>query len=183
MIELIEHAERCAVLWHGEQKRKYTGCPYWWHPRDVAALVGSVTTSPSMIAAAWLHDVMEDCGVSYMRLVDEFNPWVAELVGWLTDVSHKSDGSREIRKAKDRDHLRRAPREAKTIKLADLMDNASSISAHDQPFATIYIPEKRLLLDESLKDGDPILWASADKLVRNIESCWLNDWFRSKGAA
>ena len=50
--------------------------------------------------------------------------------------------------------------EAKTIKLADLIDNTKSIVEHDPRFAKVYLEEKRLLL-EVLKDGDETLWQQA----------------------
>ncbi len=50
--------------------------------------------------------------------------------------------------------------------LADLIDNSHSIMAYDPDFARVYLKEKRLLLDEALRDGDPTLWAKADAIVR-----------------
>jgi hypothetical protein len=81
-------------------------------------------------------------------------------------VSRPTDGNREVRKRIDREHTAAAPRAAKTIKLADLIDNSRSIIARDPDFAHVYLGEKRLLLDEALKDGDRFLWAQADEIVR-----------------
>lgn len=53
------------------------------------------------------------------------------------------------------------------MKLADLIDNSRSILARDPDFAKVYIHEKRLLLDEALRDGDPTLWAQADQITRD----------------
>jgi hypothetical protein len=87
-------------------------------------------------------------------------------VRWLTDVSRPEDGNREIRKRIDREHTAQAPAIVKTIKLADLIDNSRSIIAHDPDFAHVYLREKRLLLDEALREGDATLWAMADEIAR-----------------
>lgn len=55
---------------------------------------------------------------------------------------------------------------AKTIKLADLIDNTSTIMKHDPHFAVTYMKEKAKLL-EVLKEGDPTLWKMANDIVIN----------------
>jgi (p)ppGpp synthase/HD superfamily hydrolase len=79
--------ERCALEFattaHASinQRRKYTGEPYIVHPIAVAELVRSVPHTPEMIAAAYLHDVVEDTPVTIEEIREEFGPQVAELVG------------------------------------------------------------------------------------------------------
>jgi (p)ppGpp synthase/HD superfamily hydrolase len=113
-----------------------------------------------MIAAALLHDVVEDCEVPLKELYRLFGGDVAMLVYWLTDVSTGVNANRAVRKEIDRLHIALAPPEAMTIKLADLIDNTKSIVAYDPGFAKIYLAEKRLLLDV-LKEGDETLWTLA----------------------
>ena len=146
------------------QKRKYTGEPYIVHPDEVAALVGSVTDDEAMIAAAYLHDVVEDTCVSLERIRELFGDDVAGLVGMLTDVSRPEDGNRSTRKALDLAHIATACPRAKTIKLADVISNTASISAHDQRFAKTYIPEMMLLLGV-LTEGNQALYAKATAAV------------------
>jgi hypothetical protein len=74
-----------------------------------------------------LHDTVEDTGVELAELRRVFDDDVATLVEWLTDVSRPEDGNRVARKAIDRAHTARAPARAKTVKLADLIDNSRSI--------------------------------------------------------
>jgi len=170
---LIDAAYEFAKEAHGEQKRKYTGEPYINHPVAVAQLVASVTEDCEMIAAALLHDVIEDTAVTYKDLVDTkngFGPHVANLVWWLSDVSRLEDGNRKIRKHLDRLHISGAPSNAKTIKLADLCDNTSSITKYDPGFAKIYMEEKKALLP-LLATGNPVLLLQARTLC--------NDYFRS----
>jgi (p)ppGpp synthase/HD superfamily hydrolase len=94
----------------------------------------------------------------------EFGKQVAALVADLTDVSRFEDGNRQARKCIDREHTAKASPDAKTIKLADLIDNTRSIVAHDPDFAKVYLGEKRQLL-KVLREGDPVLWKLAFDLV------------------
>lgn len=160
-------ARQFAEAAHGSinQRRKYTGEPYIVHPAAVAELVRSVPHTPSMIAAALLHDVVEDTPTSLAAIVVEFGVEVALLVDQLTDVSQPHHGNRAARKAIDRAHTANASAAAKTIKLADLIDNSRSILAHDPAFAEVYLAEKALLL-EVLRDGDAVLWSMAAEMVR-----------------
>jgi hypothetical protein len=93
-----------------------------------------------------------------------FGADIAALVGWLTDVSQPQDGNRAVRKAMDREHTARAPAEAQTIKLADLISNSKSIMAHDPEFARTYLEEKRLLLAVMTR-GDAGLHTEASQYV------------------
>src|SRR5690606_5402490 len=101
MIE--ERARAFATAAHGaiNQKRKYSGEDYIVHPIAVAEIVRSVRHTPNMIAAALLHDTVEDTPIELSDINDEFGYDIAELVYWLTDVSKPSDGNRKARKQKD----------------------------------------------------------------------------------
>ncbi len=161
-VGLVERARTFATAAHAAVKhlRKYTNEAYSVHPAAVAKLVGSVPHTDEMVAAAFLHDVVEDTGVTIELVRAEFGEEVADLVGWLTDVSRPTDGNREIRKAIDRAHSAKAPPAAQTIKLADILDNSSTIEAHDPDFARVFRHEKRRLL-EVMDKGDPTLMRRA----------------------
>jgi len=141
------------------QIRKYTGQPYHVHPAEVASIVNQAGGTEAQIAAAWLHDVVEDTDVTIDLIQQMFGEEVAEMVSWLTDVSVPTDGNRAERKAIDRAHTAQASLDAKMIKLADLCSNTKSIVEHDAKFAKVYLEEKRLLLTEALYDADPGLLA------------------------
>jgi len=157
-MELIERARVYATAAHAavEQTRKYTKEPYIVHPARVAATVAQVGGTDEMIAAAYLHDVVEDTGVTIEQIYAEFGDAVGELVGWLTDVSKPEDGNRKTRKAMDAAHTAQAPAAAQTIKLADIIDNTYSIEEYDPSFAVVFTREKAALLDV-LTSGDPSL--------------------------
>ena len=165
--DVVRKAQVYAMAAHAavKQVRKYTGEPYIVHPAEVAKIVASVPgATPDMVAAAWLHDVVEDTGCTYTDIHMAFGIDIATLVGWLTDVSKPEDGNRAVRKAIDRAHSAEAPAEAQTIKLADLISNSRSIMAHDPAFAKTYLEEKRLLLAVMTK-GDTGLHAEASRYV------------------
>jgi (p)ppGpp synthase/HD superfamily hydrolase len=166
MMNTVERAKVFATAAHAAvgQTRKYTGEPYVVHPIEVACIVENAGGTEAMVAAALLHDVLEDTGVTFDLLVEQFGSEVAELVLWLTDVSKPEDGNRSTRKALDRQHSAAAPAAAQTVKVADLISNTRSIVAHDPGFAKTYLEEKRLLLDVLTK-ADPLLLTVARQQV------------------
>lgn len=160
-MSLVERARVFATAAHAavDQKRKYTGEPYIVHPAEVVSIVKTVPHSSEMLAAAWLHDVVEDTNVTIQDIDREFDREVALLVMWLTDSPH-SVGNRDLRKQLDTSRLADAPADAQTIKLADIISNTSSIVLHDPNFAKVYLKEKAALL-EVLTKGDPTLMERA----------------------
>jgi len=170
-MDVVRKAQVYAMAAHAAvgQKRKYTNEPYIVHPAEVARIVAGVPGStPDMVAAAWLHDVVEDTGCTFTDVHMAFGIDIATLVGWLTDVSKPEDGNRAHRKAIDRAHSAEAPAEAQTIKLADLCSNSKSIVAHDPAFARVYLAEKRELL-AVLTKADPGILAEAYRVLDESE--------------
>lgn len=129
---------------HKLQKRKYTGNPYADHLAEVAGIVAATGNyAPYVIATAWLHDCIEDCGVTETQLGIKFGADVAVGVSFLSDLEI---GNRAERKRLSRERLAKAPAWVQTIKVADLISNTSSIVHHDPEFAKVYLEEKHLLL-------------------------------------
>ena len=165
-MSVVHKAQVYAMAAHAAvgQKRKYTGEPYIVHPYEVMTIVKSVPHTEDMLAAALLHDCVEDTGCTLTDVHMAFGADIAELVGWLTDVSKPEDGPRWYRKKLDREHSAQAPAAAQTVKLADLISNSKSIMAHDPKFAKVYLEEKRQLL-QVLTKGDRGLYEEASKYV------------------
>ena len=166
MSNLVQKAKDFATIVHKGQVRKYTGVPYIVHPIEVMEIVRTVKHDDTMLAAALLHDVVEDTDCTLDDIQAEFGDDVASLVADLTDVSKPEDGNRETRKAKDREHSAGASPSAQTVKLADLISNSVDIIKNDPSFAKIYMVEKFLLLGV-LTGGDTILFERAIKLVED----------------
>lgn len=122
--------------------------------------------TPEMIAAALLHDTVEDVPWVTQSMIDAyFGNIVGRLVENLTDVAKPSDGNRAARTAINRAHTALAEPEAKTIKCADLLHNTASILQHDPGFAVIYMKEKRLLLQEALIGAEQPIYDEAWAVV------------------
>ncbi len=167
MSNLVERAASFASLHHKGQSRKYTGEPYITHPQAVVGIVSTIPHTEEMLAAAWLHDTVEDTPATIESIKYHFGDKVAEYVGFLTDVSKPNDGNRKVRKALDRVHISNAPAEVQTIKLADLIHNTESIIAHDPKFAKVYLVEARLLI-EVLEYGDSALIEILNKKLKEL---------------
>lgn len=129
---------------HKHQKRKYTGNTYTDHLGEVAGIVASVPHTEEMITLAWLHDCVEDQGITLQELNDKFGIVITNGVLLLSDLE---EGNRAERKRLSRERLSKAPPEIQTIKYADLISNTSSIVQFDPKFAEVYLEEKRLLLE------------------------------------
>jgi (p)ppGpp synthase/HD superfamily hydrolase len=164
MHSVVDRARAFARVAHAEQTRKYTGEPYVVHTDEVAALVAGHGGTPEMIAAAHLHDVLEDTPTTFDTLAAEFGRDIAELVAALSDQVPKPAGNRKLRKQLESDRLGTCEDRVHTIKLADIVSNTRSIAERDPRFARVYLVEMRYLVDR-LTRGDQRLWAEADAIV------------------
>jgi guanosine-3',5'-bis(diphosphate) 3'-pyrophosphohydrolase len=154
---LVEKAMVFAHKAHITQKRKYTQELYISHCAHVAALVHAAGGSWEMVAAAWLHDVVEDCGVSVHQIREEFGELVASYVIALTDhFASAQFGNRSLRKSYEAERLSNCCAEVQSIKYADLISNTQSIVVQDKKFAKVYLKEKRNILEICTK-GNPLL--------------------------
>lgn len=156
---------------HKGQLRKYSSEPYIVHPIAVAKKVAEVFPDIEMIATAYLHDTVEDCGITTDTIANLFGYRVANMVWSLTDISKPGDGNRTKRKELDRKHNLKGSGEALVVKLADLIDNSKSIIEHDPNFAVIYIKEKEKFLNELVdskklpKYANPLLDEAIDIIL------------------
>jgi (p)ppGpp synthase/HD superfamily hydrolase len=130
---IIKRALDWAAYWHRDQKRKYPNAsvPYASHVAGVAVILSRHGFPEDVVAAGALHDVMEDCGVTYDELARRFGDRVAELVRQVSEEDKSLPW--EQRKAAYVEHFGHKPWEAQAISLADKIDNFQSIMvcAHD----------------------------------------------------
>src|SRR3954463_11018233 len=98
MDALVLKAREFAREAHKAQPRKYTGEPYFVHLEEVAGMVERAGLSENAIAAAFLHDVVEDQGVSLETIRRQFNNVVAVTVYELTDTPSGPGMNRAKRK-------------------------------------------------------------------------------------
>src|SRR5690606_8203779 len=163
-----EEALNFAKQAHMDQQRKYNKEPYIEHPKRVAEIVRTVSHSQEMICAAYLHDVVEDTWVTIEEIDKRFGKKVAQLVNELTDEYIKANYqqmNRRRRKEKEVERQAKMSAEAKTVKLADVIDNTRDIVKNDPGFAKKYVREMEALTN-ALQGGDNILYEQAHKEIQ-----------------
>lgn len=140
---LLKRAFDWAAVWHADQKRKYPGAavPYMSHVAGVAAILSRHGFAEPVVAAGALHDVMEDCAVTYDVLVSKFGAVVADLVRHVSEEDRSL--SWEDRKRLYLEHFSKKPWEAQAITLADKIDNFQSIVVCARDFGDPWVMFKR----------------------------------------
>ena len=126
MGELLNKAITTATKAHNGQKRKGNDIPYILHPMEAAAIVATMTNDEEVIAAAMLHDVVEDTYLDLNTVKILFGDRVASLVAYETENKRTDlppEETWKIRKQETLDHLKTAPIEVKMITLGDKLSN------------------------------------------------------------
>ena len=130
-MNLVEKAICFAADKHSGAIRKLEGTPYILHPMEVAAIVGSMTRDEKIIAAAILHDTVEDTATTLSEIMEEFGPRVAELVAGETEDKRPymlADASWRIRKEESLEALKKTEDLAeKILWLGDKLSNIRSL--------------------------------------------------------
>ena len=173
--EILVEVQNFAAEAHKGQRRKYADEDYIFHPIRVSSTCRSATGSLPVLAAALLHDVVEDTEVNYERLRIFLNQVMTHkdaeltfsLVKHLTDVYTKEAYpklNRRQRKEKEHQRLAKTPTDAQTIKYADIIDNCLDIADSGDDFAPKFLQECRSLL-QKMDKGDPGLRQQAMDVV------------------
>lgn len=157
-MSMILDAARLARKAHEGQLRKYTARPYIEHPARVAgrAAVHPLATEV-LVAAAFLHDTIEDTKITFGIIHDQIDPAVAVVVQALTNPSKGSQAPRAERKKMDREHLVNASPGVKIIKMLDRVDNLQDMDNAPPDFKKLYGDESLALIQEAIGDADGIL--------------------------
>lgn len=117
-----QEAASLAARVHEYQYRRDGQTPYAAHPTRVALTVACVfgVADPNIIAAALLHDAIEDCGVDYDEIAGSFGSEIAQFVAAMSKDMRLPEPQREV--AYD-EQLARGPWQGRLLKLADVYDN------------------------------------------------------------
>ena len=136
---------------HGEQKRKYTGEPYWHHVYAVAEIVSEFDGTAIEIALG--HDLLEDTNCTYAELLSflvniGYDLFEAKNISYgieeLTDKYTHADYpemNRKARKQKEAERLWKISARSQTVKYGDIINNTLSITENDKGFAKVYLEE------------------------------------------
>lgn len=127
---LLDRAIIFAVHAHQGVERKGKGFPYVVHPLEAMSIVATMTNDQELLAAAVLHDVIEDTDTTAYELQREFGERVARLVEAESDIQVeglKADSWHQ-RKQAALDRLMIAPRDVKVVALGDKLSNIRAIA-------------------------------------------------------
>ena len=123
----FDKAVKFAIEAHSGTERRGKGYPYIIHPMEAASIVATITNDQEMLAAAILHDTVEDTDVTIEQIREQFGDRVAELVQHETAPMDESLTWRE-RKAIQVKQLCDAPYDSKVVALGDKLSNMRAIA-------------------------------------------------------
>ena len=164
---IVNKAKEYAFEKHNaiNHRRKYKDLPYTVHLEGVVNILNLVTDDEVLLAAAWLHDVVEDTPTTDGDIRAVFGNEIADVVWEVTNPSKEVEGTRAYKKEVDRLHLATVSNRAMTLKLADTIHNMSDIADWELDKAKIFLNEKRELL-KVLDRGDALLLELANIVLK-----------------
>jgi len=162
---LLSRAISFAARSHSGQVRKDGETPYFAHPVRVMTILLTQfgVRDPEVLAAAVLHDTIEDTTADRDDLIEHFGPRVAELVAVLSKDKRLPEDERERRYFDD---LAAAPLDAKLCKLGDALDNLVDCESLP-PGGRRKAADKAKQLLELFAPGFPGEWEHVLDIVRD----------------
>lgn len=132
--DLVDRAIKFAVDAHHNTERRGKGFPYIVHPMEAMEIVATITSDPELLAAAALHDTIEDTNVTVEQIRTAFGDRIAALVhaesdqidGVLFDGKNEEE-TWHARKQAAIDRLAAAPHDAKIVAMGDKLSNMRAI--------------------------------------------------------
>ena len=128
---LLDRAIVFALRAHAGTERRGKGFPYIVHPLEAVEIVATMTADQELLAAAALHDTVEDTDVTIEQIREEFGEHIASLVEAESDIKVTGVSKEEswrIRKQAAIDRLAAAPLDAKMVALGDKLSNMRAIA-------------------------------------------------------
>jgi len=172
-VALIQRAFEFAAKAHEGQTRR-SGEPYITHPLAVAEIVASLELDEESIAAALLHDVLEDCGVTYVELEQRFGKEIASLVDGVSKLDRLNFTSRDEAQVENlRKMFLAMARDLRVIliKLADRLHNMRTLK-HQPTDAQVRIAQETMDIYAPLAHRlglSEIKWELEDLAFRVLE--------------
>jgi (p)ppGpp synthase/HD superfamily hydrolase len=165
---MVGKAKKLSERAHKNQIRKFDGSPYIVHPKSVVKIVINNKKSKNikeLISAAYLHDVIEDSGISFNFLLKEFGYMVASIILEVTNDKPlvKKYGKKHYMSNK----VLTLTNYGLVIKLSDRLDNVSDLYLADIDFKDRYVDETKFVIQvlEDFRD----LTGTQIKLVKQIK--------------
>ena len=129
--EIFDKAAVFAVKAHGNTERRGKNLPYVIHVFEAAEIVATITTDQELLAAALLHDVIEDTDYTRESIEAEFGKRVADLVASESDIvieGASEEDSWHARKQAAIDRIAASSRDAKIVAMGDKLSNMRAIA-------------------------------------------------------
>ena len=176
---LLDRAIVFAVQCHAGVERRGKGFPYVVHPLEAMAIAATMTSDQEVLAAAALHDVVEDTDVTLDDLRTRFGDRVAALVETESD----KPGKREDWRARKEESLKRLAEASRDEKIVAMGDKLSNMRAIARDYTTegesfwnrFYIKDKSVhgwryhaLADALSSLSDTYAWQEFNFLVNRI---------------
>lgn len=144
-MDVVTKAKEFAAHAHKDHVRNdEKKTPYIFHLEEVAELVKDSGGSEQEIAAAWLHDSVEDTETTIQDIKKEFGDEITEIVAGVTDLPEWSSLSLEERKTKQAERVARESNSIKRVKLADQSSNVKIVGSLNDNFT---LDEKFIYID------------------------------------
>lgn len=161
---LVNAAANFAMEEHYRQM--YGGMPYFCHLESVVSVLKryGYTYDDEIIAAGYLHDIVEDCSISVKEISEKFGSRVSELVDAVTDGEGKNRKERKLRSHK----LISETKDAIIIKLADMIANVENCIRYENiGLGKMYKKEYPHFADVLRRDGEAKeMWERLDYLLK-----------------
>lgn len=176
-MELLEKAHRLMIRAHGKQVRKTYGSPYVAHPMMVAKKLARLNFPDEVIAAAMVHDVLEDTNITEQQLRQELGD---EVVDIILPLSEDKKLEWEDRKKKYISDVKNGSSATKAVSIADKIHNLESIIAtHQNMGSDIWSKfnrpkEQKLQFEKEMlkafqESWDHSMIAEYEKLLKQVE--------------
>lgn len=183
--DLLDRAIIFAVQAHHNTERRGKGFPYIVHPMEAVEIVATITADQELLAAAALHDTIEDTDVTVEQIREAFGERVAELVHAESDQFTEGvseEDSWHDRKQAAIDRLAAAPHDAKIVAMGDKLSNMRAIwrdyqTIGDELWNIFHVKDKALhewhyrgLADSLSELNDTFAYQEFVRLIDNVFS-------------
>lgn len=163
---------------HQDQKRKYTGEPYYSHLLRVAEIVSKYSNNDMEVEIALCHDLLEKTKCTKqelaLKLIDigyDLFPRSKVLKGVYDMTNHYTSEAytmydRKKRKELEAERMCESQSFSQTVMYAEIIDNTQSLVEHDPEFASVYLHEVLTYIDD-IDEGQPQLYNKCRKIVNS----------------